>query len=154
MSTDTVIAVIAVPACVIYLILTRRSIRMMRGGDEEWRQQWRQLDRERRRSIHRCMKRGEAVIDRADAELAVGAAAQVDHVRKATAPTTLMSQLFVLAILVLGVISGSTILIIGMVVALASGTIFDLLARRQQHQYRKSIAATQRVHDLGHPLSG
>jgi hypothetical protein len=149
MSVDTVITVIAGPACVIYLILTRRSIGMMRAGDEEWRQRWRQLDPARRNSIRRRMKRGEAVPDREDAELALRAVAQIDHIRTAMAPVTVASMFLVLAVLVSGIVSGSTILIIVGALGLGSSAVFDLISRRQRRAYQTSSAATRRVHRRG-----
>jgi hypothetical protein len=109
-SADAVIMLLAAPACVVYAILTRRSIRIMRAGDEEWRRRWRQLDSGRRRSIRQRMKRGEAVPDREDAELALRAMAQANYIRKANAPPMLASMLLVLAGFVAGAAAGSTIL--------------------------------------------
>jgi hypothetical protein len=152
MSADTVITVLAAPACVIYLILTRRSVRMMRAGDEEWRQQWRQLDPARRKSIRKRIKRGEAVLDREDAELAVRAVAQIDYVREAMAPVTRASMFLVLAFLIVGVVSGSTILIVIGAFGLGSSAVFDLLSCRQRRRYQKSTVATRRVHDVDNPL--
>jgi hypothetical protein len=37
MNAGTVIPVIAAPACVIYLVMVRRSMTMMPAGDEEWK---------------------------------------------------------------------------------------------------------------------
>jgi hypothetical protein len=154
MSVETVIPAIAAPACAIYLILTRRSIRTLREGDEEWRRRWRQLDSARRKSIRERMKRGEAVLDRGDAELAVRAVAQIDYVRKTMAPVTLASMLLVLAFLVVGVASGSTVLIIVGAFGLGSCAVLGLVSRRQRRRYQKSTAATRRIHDLDHPLPG
>jgi hypothetical protein len=63
MNAGTVIPVIAAPACVIYLVMVRRSMTMMPAGDEEWRQRWRQLDPARRKAVRDCMKRGDPVLD-------------------------------------------------------------------------------------------
>lgn len=151
MSTDTAIMVIAAPACVVYLVLARRSIRAMRGGDEDWRRRWRQLDPDRRQSIRKRMKSGEAVADREEAELALRAVAQVNHVRIVTAPMTFASTLLVLAWLVVGAVSGSTILIVVGVFGVLSSGLFDLLSRRQRNQYKRSTAATQRLHQGERP---
>lgn len=94
------------------------------------------------------------MLDREDAELAVRAVAQIDYVRKAMAPMTLISLVLVLAILVVGVVSASTVLIVVGGVGLGCGAVLDLLSRRQRHLYQKSAAATRRVHDMNHPLSG
>lgn len=152
MSTDAVITVIAAPGCVVYVILTRRSIRMMRAGDEEWRQRWRQLDPARRRSIRKRMKRGEPIPGREDAELALRTVAQITHVRKAMAPVTIASMLLVLAWLVVGAVSGSTILVIVGAFGLVSSAVFGLLSEWQRHRYQMSIAATRRIYDIDHSL--
>ena len=152
MSGDTVITVIAAPGCVVYLILTRRSIRMMRAGDEEWRHRWRQMDPARRRSIRRQMKQGEAVPDIEDAELAVRAVAQVEYVRRSMAPVTRWSMLLVVAGLIAGVVFGSNILIIVGAFGLVSFAVLDLLSRWQRHRYQMSIAATRRFHEMDRPL--
>jgi hypothetical protein len=146
MTPETVITIILAPACVVYLIVTRRAIRRMRQGDEEWRQRWRQLDPPRRKAIRAHMKRGEAVPDREDAELAIRAVAQIDYVKRAMAPMTLFSVFLVVVFLGVGVVSGDTIFIVIGAVGAGSALLFDVLARRQGRRYRQSVAATRAVH--------
>jgi hypothetical protein len=110
MNAGAVIPLIAAPGCAIYLVLVRRAITTMRAGDEDWRQRWRELDPARRKAVRDCMKRGDPVSDRGDAELSLRAVAQVQHVRKAIAPPTFVSLLMVVAFLVAGVVSGSIFL--------------------------------------------
>lgn len=148
MGTSAVIAIVALPGCLVSLILTLRSIRLMRSGDEEWRQRWRQLDPQRRNSIRERMKQGEAVLDPEDAELALRAVAQVDYVRKSMAPMTRAAMLLVVVWLVVGVVSGSTVLIVIGAFGLLSSGVLDLLARRQRQRHHVSAVATRRLHDM------
>ena len=148
MSANGAVAVILGPASVIHVILARRSIRLIRAGDNEWRQRWRGLDPDRRRSIRQRMKRGEPVLDREDAELALRADAQIDHVRGAIAPIALASQLLVVGFLVVGVVSGSVIFIIIGASGLGSGAVIDVLSRRQRRRSHTSAAATRRLHAM------
>jgi hypothetical protein len=72
------------------------------------------------------MKRGEPVLDREHAELAFRAVAQLDCVRKAMAPVTLVLLLLVVAVLVAGVLLGSSILTVLGGFGLGAGGVFDL----------------------------
>jgi hypothetical protein len=136
----------------VYVVLALRFIRMSRAGDEDWRHRWRQLDANRRRSIRKRMKRGEAIRDGEDAELALRAVAQINYIRKAMAPVTLVSMFLVVAWLVVGAVSGSAILIIVGACGLVLSGVFGLAARWQRYRYERSTAATRRLHDVDHPL--
>jgi Zn-dependent membrane protease YugP len=81
----------------------------------------------------------------------VRAVAQLDYVRNAIAPVTLTSLVIVLAFLVVGFVSESTILTIVGAFGLGSSTVFGLLSRRQRRRYRTSTAATRRVHGTDQP---
>jgi hypothetical protein len=78
------------------------------------------------------MQRGEAVPDPEDAEVAIRAVAQIEYVRRAMPPMIRVSMLLVVAFLVTGVVSGSTILIVIGALGVGSATVFGLFSRRQR----------------------
>lgn len=149
MNGVTVIGLFLGPVAIIDVILTRRFARSARQGDEEWRRRWRELDPARKQSIRRKMKRGEAVPDPEDAELARRAVAQVDYIRKAMAPLVIINMVVVLAFLAVGIASGLTFLIVVAAAGLGSTAVLDVLSRHQRRQHRQSVAATERLHALG-----
>lgn len=146
------LTIVLVPVAALYVISARQSIKRLRTGDEEWRRRWRELDPSRRKAIRARMKSGEAVQDHKDAELSLRAIAQVDYVRKVMAPMSRTGLLLVVFWLVVGVITGSIVLVAVGVFSLGSGAVFDLLARRQRKRYQRSATATKRIHGMNSSL--
>ena len=126
--------------------LPRYKARLARG-DDEWREQWRNLDPSRRRALDRAMRRGVAVQSPDDVELVVRADAQQDHVRRATRMFEYTLLPIVAAVLALGVEDESFRLVLYF---LAAGclwwfatTAFSWWMRRKRKQ---SVAASLRLH--------
>jgi hypothetical protein len=67
----------------VYLVVHRR---LRPTGSQEWRQRWKRIDRPRRRRIARAVRRGEAVRDPRDAELAIELIDQIERQMAALQP--------------------------------------------------------------------
>lgn len=127
------------------LVLTRRTTRKLRAGDEEWVERWRALDPERREAILHTMRSGEAVRDPEDAEFALRGVAQLEYVRGVIQPLTIASTPATLAILIGGVVAEKGVLVVVAGAGLAFSVVTGVLARRQNRQFQRSAEATRRI---------
>lgn len=144
MASEWVLPGVAVAAVVVYGVLIPRWIRRMRHGDEDWRRRWQGLDRDRRAAIAVRLRRGEAVEDPVDAELALRAVAQLGHVRAATRPVNLVSYATIAGLLALGA-AGAHVILFAMAPLLIFGAVTGVLSRRRWARYQRAAEATRRA---------
>ena len=131
---------------VLLLIVSLRARRsMLEGSDEEWRRQWQALAPERRKAIRRSLRRGEAMHDANDAELALRAVAQTEHVRRSMRPITIVAVPMLSIWLVAGVLADQLILVVGTALALALGVVLAPVSWFQTKRLRQSAEATRRL---------
>jgi hypothetical protein len=122
-----------------------RTVR--RESDEEWRAQWRALDPQRRKRIRQAMRRGKAVRDPSDSELALRAIAQVDMTRRAMRPIELLALptlvvVFAFAVVTIGT---GTVLVVGFSVVLLVLVVSTLASEWQRRRLCQSAEATRRL---------
>ena len=124
-------------------------------SDEEWRAQWRALDPQRRKRINRAMRRGEAVRDPADSEVALRAIAQVEMTRRAMRPIELLSWPMVLIVFAFGVviIGSGTAIVVGFGIVLVVLALSTLASEWQRRRLRQSAEATRRLQYGGYTAS-
>ena len=125
----------------------RVSTTIRRDSDEDWRAQWKALDPRRRKQITQAIRRGEAVLEPTDRELALRAIAQVEMTRRATRQTELLTWpllfvAFAIAVVYIGV---STPLLLGFALLLLVFALGTLVSERQRRRLRRSAEATRRL---------
>jgi Flp pilus assembly protein TadB len=122
-----------------------RTVR--RESDEEWRAQWKALDPQRRKAITKAMRRGEAIREPADAELALHAIAQVEMTSRAMRPIELIAWPMLVIVFAFAVVSVSvsTVLVLGFCVVLTFFAVGTLASEWQQRRLRQSAEATRRL---------
>jgi LPXTG-motif cell wall-anchored protein len=132
-------------ALLLWAPLVPRFLAKVRQGDEEWRRRWRALDRGRRRAILRTMRKGQPVAEPEDADLALRAIAQIDHVRRAMRPLEWIGLGALVAILIDGIVSGDDGLLLIPAAGLALTLSLGALSWRRRRQLERSAAATRRL---------
>jgi hypothetical protein len=140
---DIALSVLGLVALVSTALVLPGSLRSMRAGDEEWRARWRRLAPDRRRSILRTMRRGEPVRDRLDAELAIRAVAQLDHVRRALRPLHATYVPLLVAMVVIGLAGGWTGLAVIAGAGLAASALLAGIARQRRRRLQESVERTR-----------
>jgi hypothetical protein len=131
---------------VLWSTLAFRSAKSMRrGSDVEWVRQWRALDRSRRKSILRSLRRGEAVRDQEDADLALRAVAQIERVRRSLRMIEFVSWVLFLGLLATWIILAMTVLAISFGVVIAVLALASALSEWQWRRFRRAAAATRSV---------
>lgn len=122
-----------------------RTMRSLRDGDEEWRAQWRALDRQRRKRIAREIRRGHAVGE-PDTELALGAIARIEVTLRAVEKMQLTAWPMVAVAVVFALVyvdAATSLLALGIPLAvLAVGLAVS--AHRQRRRLRRSAEAMRR----------
>ena len=130
----------------LYAFIARRSAKSMRqASDPDWKRQWRALDRRRRKSIRGSLRRGEAVRDPADVDLALGAVAQIERVRGSMRMIENVSWVLFAGLLVALLALGQTGLAIGLAVVLAALGVASVVSAWQWRRFRKAAEATRRL---------
>jgi Flp pilus assembly protein TadB len=130
----------------VYSTLAFRSTKSMRrGSDEELRRQWRALDRDRRKSINGSLRRGEAVRDQEDADLALRVVAQVERVRRSLRTIELVSWVMFLVLLVALIVLDHTTLAVGLGVVLAIFALLTAFSAWHWRRLRRAAAATRHL---------
>jgi hypothetical protein len=138
-------AVIALGAAAFGHAALRFARTVCSGSDEEWRAQWKALDPQRRKRITQAMRRGEAVREPADAELALRAIAQVEMTRRAMRPIELIAWPMLLVVFAFAVVSigVSAALVLGFCVVLSFFAVGTLTSEGQRRRLRQSAEATR-----------
>jgi Flp pilus assembly protein TadB len=136
---DTAVTIIIGVGAVASAILTPRSIRTMRRGDDDWRRRWRALEPAHREEIVRALRRGEPLTDPADAELGTRAVAQLDHIRRAMRPIERLGIVVLAALLIAWLIGGRTVAAIIVAATLAFVALLDVVLRRRRRRMRRSV---------------
>jgi Flp pilus assembly protein TadB len=143
---EVVLATALLIGGLVYATLAFRAAKSMRRGtDEEWKRQWRELDPQRRKQIRRSLRRGEAVREPQDADLALRAVAQVKRVRRSLRPLNLASPLMFLLLVVTLVSLGEATAAVVFGVVLGVLALLWVVPAWTWKRYRQSAAATRRL---------
>jgi hypothetical protein len=125
---------ILVPAVVVVIVYPRAMKQLREGGDQEWRERWRELDPARRKRILATMRRGEALPPE-DAELGSRAVRQLEFASSAMRPVELAMLPLLLLLIAWGLVEGDVLL----VVIPAAGLAFSLPLRVTQGVRRRKM---------------
>ena len=137
------LAVVMLVAGVATVILLPRFLRDMRAGDREWRRRWRALGSARRRTIMQALRRGEPVVDREDAELALGAVAQLERMDRAMRRLWLVHLPASLALILFGLSARTPVTAIMAALWLAVIAASEALNRWRRRRFQRSVELTR-----------
>jgi hypothetical protein len=140
------VGVLVVVLTAVHLPLFRPSIRRLRALKEEgrdFRRRWRELAPARRREITRAIRRGEAVTDPQEAELALEAIRNGERVAEAVRPLQLLYAPALVGFLVFGFVEHSRFLIIFGVAVVGFVAATWLLGWQRIRKLRAAAGATR-----------
>jgi hypothetical protein len=142
---DIFLAVLLVLSLAV-LVMFRPMIRRLRALKEEgraFRERWRELDPARRREISRTIRRGQAVTDPQEAELALEAIRNGEQVVHALRPLQLVYAPALVGLLVFAFVEHSRFLVVVGAVIAGFVALTSLLQWQRRRKLRAAAAATR-----------
>ena len=140
------LAVLVVLLTAVHLVLFRPTIRRLRAVKEDgrdFRRRWRALEPGRRREITHALRRGQAVTDPQEAELALEAIRNGERVVHALRPLQLLYAPALAGLLAYGFVEHSRFLIVTGAAIVGFVAATSLLQWQRARKLRAAAAATR-----------